>query len=132
VEIVMTSLVDGTGRPRNNGCIPADSRVDVMAPPSAVAVWSSVRWVSRVARHHGFSLLGGESAGPQVSPYYPGVMDDAARQMRDCGLRDLMWAFDSTLYDGTPGSSLADYSAMIARYRRDAGVGRSRRRVPAP
>jgi hypothetical protein len=43
-------------------------------------------------------------------------MSAAARQMHTCGLQGLMWAFDSNLYDGTPGSSLADYSAVISRY----------------
>jgi hypothetical protein len=117
VQIVPTSLVDGTGRPRNNGCSPTDRQVDVLSPPDRVHdQWSSMRWVSRIARQHGFTLLNGESAGTQVSPYHPGVMSAAARQMHTCGLQGLMWAFDSNLYDGTPGSSLADYSAVISRY----------------
>ncbi|CAL9383572.1 hypothetical protein SUDANB1_01113 [Streptomyces sp. enrichment culture] len=117
VQIVPTSLVDGTGRPRNNGCSPEDRHVNVLSPPDRVHdEWSSMRWVSRIARQHGFTLLSGESAGTRVSPYYPGVMSAAARQMDTCGLRGLMWAFDSNLYDGTPGSSLAEYSAMISRY----------------
>ncbi|MFF9804062.1 beta-galactosidase [Streptomyces coeruleorubidus] len=117
VQIVPTSLVDGSGVPRNNGCSPDDRRVNVLAPPDRLHdQWSSMRWVTRVARHYGFGLLNGESAGNQVSPYYPGVMSAAARQMETCGLRGLMWAFDNNLYDGTPGSSLADYSAVISRY----------------
>ncbi|MEU0201159.1 MULTISPECIES: beta-galactosidase [unclassified Streptomyces] len=117
VQIVPTSLVDGTGEPRNNGCSPADRHVDVLAPPDRVHdQWSSMRWVTRIARQYGFALLSGESAGTEVSPYYPGVMSVAARQMETCGLRGLMWAFDSNLYDGTPGSSLAEYSAVISRY----------------
>ncbi|MEU6468277.1 beta-galactosidase [Streptomyces massasporeus] len=117
VQIVPTSLVDGTGEPRNNGCSPDDREVDVLSPPERVHdQWSSMRWVSRIARQHGFALLNGESAGTQISPYHPGVMSTAARQMETCGLRGLMWAFDSNLYDGTPGSSLADYSAVISRY----------------
>ncbi|GAA4542812.1 beta-galactosidase [Streptomyces collinus] len=117
VQIVPTSLVDGTGKPRNNGCSPEDRHVNVLAPPHRVHdEWSSMRWVTRIARQHGFTLLSGESAGTRVSPYYPGVMSAAARQMDTCGLRGLMWAFDNNLYDGTPGSSLADYSAMISGY----------------
>jgi hypothetical protein len=117
VQIVPTSLVDGTGKPRNNGCSPEDRHVNVLSPPDRVHdEWSSMRWVSRIARQHGFTLLSGESAGTRVSPYYPGVMSAAARQMDTCGLRSLMWAFDSNLYDSTPGSSLADYSAMISRF----------------
>ncbi|MFF4359258.1 beta-galactosidase [Streptomyces sp. NPDC001604] len=117
VEIVPTSLVDGTGQPTNNGCDPTDRQVDVLNPPQNVdAEWSSMRWVSRIARRYHFSLLNGESAGPRVSPYYPGVMDDAAQQMQTCGLQGLMWAFDNNLYDGTRGSSLADYAAVISRY----------------
>lgn len=117
VYIVPTSLVDGTGHPKNNGCTPRDRFVNVLAPPAHLSAdWSSMRWVSRVSRHFGFGLLSGESAGTDVSPYYPGVMEDAAHQMQSCGLRGLMWAFDSNLYDGTPGSSLADYAAVISRY----------------
>lgn len=117
VQIVPTSLVDGTGEPRNNGCLPSDRQVDVLAPSRQVQdQWSSTRWVSRIARRYGFALLNGESAGIHVSPYYPGVMTDAAHQMKSCGLQGLMWAFDRNLYDGTQGSSLADYSAVISRY----------------
>jgi hypothetical protein len=117
VQIVPTSLVDGTGEPKNNGCDPTDRRVNVLDPPLRVPeTWSSMRWISRVARYYHFSLLSGESAGNQVSPYYPGVMNDAAHQMKTCGLQGLMWAFDPNLYDGTPGSSLADYAAVISRY----------------
>jgi hypothetical protein len=119
VYIVPTSLVDGTGEPKDNGCTPSDRQVNILAPPEqGPGDWSSMRWVSRIARHYGFDLLSGESAGTHVSPYYPGVMEDAAHQMQSCGLRGLMWAFDSDLYDGTPGSSLAEYSAVIARYNR--------------
>ncbi|MFF7891645.1 beta-galactosidase [Streptomyces sp. NPDC007907] len=117
VQIVPTSLVDGTGEPKNNGCSPTDRRVNVLDPPRHVQeTWSSMRWISRVARYYHFSLLSGESAGNHVSPYYPGVMNDAAQQMKSCGLQGLMWAFDPNLYNGTPGSSLADYSAVISRY----------------
>jgi hypothetical protein len=35
--------------------------------------------------------------------------------VRSCHLQGLMWAFDDNLYDGTPGSSLDDYAAMIRR-----------------
>lgn len=117
VYAVPTSLVDGSGNPRNNGCTQSDEAVDMFAvPDTAIRRWSSVRWVAAVARHNGFQLSG-ETAGPQVSPYYPGVMDDAARQLTTCGLLGLLWAFDSNLYDGTPGSSLQDYAAMIKRLR---------------
>jgi hypothetical protein len=117
VQIVPTSLVDGTGVPRNNGCAPGDHRVDVLAPSRQVRThWSSMRWISRIARHYGFAVLNGESAGTHVSPYYPGVMAEAAHQMKSCGLQGLMWAFARNLYDGTPGSSLADYSAVMSRY----------------
>ncbi|AVV45720.1 hypothetical protein C6376_34525 [Streptomyces sp. P3] len=117
VQIVPTSLVDGTGEPRNNGCAPGDRQVDIQAPPGHVQTsWSSVRWISRIARQYNFALLNGESAGTHVSPYYPGVVAQAARQMKSCGLQGLMWAFERNLYDGTPGSSLADYSAVISRY----------------
>jgi hypothetical protein len=130
VYVVATSLVDGTGEPKDNGCAPADRWVNIMSPPEQVpGDWSSMRWVIRVARHYGFTLLSGESAGVHVSPYFPGVMEDAAHQMRSCGLRGLMWAFDSNLYDGTPGSSLADYSAVISRYSRGDPDGRH---GPAP
>ncbi|CAM5236533.1 hypothetical protein STANM309S_01182 [Streptomyces tanashiensis] len=51
VRIVTTALVDGTGAPRDNGCVPGDARVDVTAPDdAAVRDWSSVRWVVAVAR----------------------------------------------------------------------------------
>jgi hypothetical protein len=120
VQIVSTSLVDNSGRPRNNGCAAADGSVDILAdrPDPAMYNWSSVRWIADIARRDGFTLLNGESAGPQVAPYYPGVMDDAARQMASCGLKGLMWAFDSSLYDATPGSSLRDYATVIRRYDR--------------
>ncbi|MEU6880412.1 beta-galactosidase [Streptomyces sp. NPDC046712] len=117
VEIVSTSLVDGTGDPENNGCAATDGEVNVLDPPPHIqGEWSSMRWISNIARQYGFRLLNGESAGTHVSDYYPGVMDDAAHQMKSCGLRGLMWAFDSNLYDDTPGSSLADYAAVISRY----------------
>ncbi|MFF7133789.1 beta-galactosidase [Streptomyces sp. NPDC008196] len=117
VQIVPTSLVDGTGEPRNNGCSPDDHQVDVLAPSRQVQThWSSMRWISRIARHYDFALLNGESAGAHVSPYYPGVMAQAAHQMKSCGLQGLMWAFARNLYDGTPGSSLEDYSAVMSRY----------------
>jgi hypothetical protein len=116
VEIVATSLVNGTGEPPANPCRPAaDAAVDLdAADDSRVRGWSSVRWVTAIARREGFAVSG-ESAGPHVHPYYSGVMDDAAAQVRSCHLQGLMWAFDDNLYDGTPGSSLDDYAAMIRR-----------------
>ncbi|MDH6137101.1 hypothetical protein P3T37_006533 [Kitasatospora sp. MAA4] len=117
VQIVSTALVDGTGTPPNNACEPDDTTVDTHSPQATeVYSWSSTRWVTRAARQDGFTLLGGESAGNQISPYHPGVIADAARQMAHCGLSDLMWAFDDDLYNGTPGSSLADYTAVIHNY----------------
>ncbi|WP_328946221.1 beta-galactosidase [Streptomyces sp. NBC_00250] len=117
VRIVTTALVDGTGDPVDNGCSPADARTDVAAPNDArVRDWSSARWVVAVARSAGFTRLTGESAGPQVSPYRPGVTETAYRQMASCGLEGLMWAFDGQLYDGTPGSSLEDYAETIRRH----------------
>ncbi|MFE7513006.1 beta-galactosidase [Streptomyces sp. NPDC057540] len=114
VRIVTTALVDGTGRPRDNGCTPADARVDVAAPDdAAVRAWSSARWVTAVARSAGFTRLAGESAGPQIAPYHDGVTDTAYRQMASCGLEGMMWAFDRHLYDGTPGSSLDRYAETI-------------------
>jgi hypothetical protein len=120
VEIVATSLVNGSGMPRNNGCTPADGKVDVLADPPDPTIfdWSSVRWIVNIARRSGFALVNGESAGTHVAPYYPAVIDDAAYQMATCGLEGLMWAFDSNLYDGTSGSSLHDYAAVIRRYNR--------------
>ncbi|MEZ0095310.1 hypothetical protein [Streptacidiphilus sp. EB129] len=117
VEIVPTSLVNGTGTPRNNGCGTLDGQVDIMASAShEIYTWSSVRWITDIARRDGFTLVGGESAGNQIYPYYPGVMADAAHQMASCGLADLMWAFDADLYNGTSGSSLADYATAITAY----------------
>lgn len=117
VRIVTTALVDGTGDPDDNGCAPADARTDVAAPDDAlVRDWSSARWVVAVARSAGFTRLTGESAGPQVSPYRPGVTETAYRQMASCGLEGMMWAFDPQLYDGTPGSSLAEYAETIRRH----------------
>ncbi|MEU6167999.1 beta-galactosidase [Streptomyces tanashiensis] len=117
VRIVTTALVDGTGAPRDNGCVPGDARVDVTAPDdAAVRDWSSARWVVAVARSAGFSRIAGESAGPQIAPYYDGVTETAYRQMASCGLEGMMWAFDRQLYDGTPGSSLADYAETIRRH----------------
>ncbi|WP_037571714.1 beta-galactosidase [Phaeacidiphilus oryzae] len=119
VVITSTSLVDGSGTPRNNGCARSDLKVDILALPADPVIysWSSVRWIANIAVRDGFTRLSGESAGAQVADYYPGVMDDAARQMSSCGLRGLMWAFDESLYDGTPGSSLADYASVVRRYR---------------
>ncbi|MFG2333880.1 beta-galactosidase [Streptomyces sp. NPDC048604] len=115
IEIVSTSLVDGSGDPSNQGCAPSDEEQDILDPSNAVVGdWSSVRWIANLARYYGFDI-GGESSGPQIRPYYDGVMDDAARQMTSCGLKDLMWAFDKNLYDGTPGSSLQEYGAVIDR-----------------
>jgi hypothetical protein len=118
VEIVSTSLVDGSGDPANNGCAPTDPGVDILAerPNPEIYDWSSVRWIATISRRSGFTLLSGESAGSHVAPYYAGVMDDAAAQMASCGLQGLMWAFDVDLYSGTPGSSLDDYAAVIRRY----------------
>ncbi|MEF9881272.1 hypothetical protein [Streptomyces sp. P9-A4] len=117
VRIVTTALVDGTGDPADNGCSPGDARTDVSAPAdAAVRGWSSARWVVAVARSAGFTRLAGESAGPQVSPYRPGVTEAAFRQMSSCGLEGMMWAFDRHLYDGTPGSSLAEYADTIRRH----------------
>ncbi|WP_306329126.1 beta-galactosidase [Streptomyces venezuelae] len=117
VRIVTTALVDGTGDPDDNGCSAADARTDPAAPDDAtVRDWSSARWVVAVARSAGFTRLTGESAGPQVSPYRPGVTETAYRQMASCGLEGLMWAFDEQLYDGTPGSSLEEYAETIRRH----------------
>ncbi|WP_435971629.1 beta-galactosidase [Streptomyces sp. Qhu_M48] len=117
VRIVTTALVDGTGRPRDNGCASGDAAVDVTAPVDAVVrAWSSPRWVAAVARSEGFTVLTGESAGPQVHPYGPGVTERAFRQMASCGLEGMLWAFDRNLYDGTPGSSLAEYAETIRRH----------------
>lgn len=116
VVIVSTAVVDGTGRPGNNVCRPEDAGVDLHAVErNQASDWSSVRWVKQIAEREGFPVSG-ESAGPQVAPYYPGVMADAAQQVAGCGLDGLMWAFDRNLYDGTPGSSLQDYAATIARF----------------
>ncbi|MFE0698885.1 beta-galactosidase [Streptomyces sp. NPDC058872] len=117
VRIVTTALVDGTGEPEDNGCAPGDARVDVSAPDDAtVRAWSSARWVAAVARSAGFTRMAGESAGPHVAPYRAGVTERAYRQMASCGLEGMMWAFDRHLYDGTPGSSLADYAETIRRH----------------
>jgi hypothetical protein len=120
VEIVSSSLVDGSGDPANNGCAPTDPDINIMAarPDPEIYDWSSVRWVADIARRSGFTLLNGESAGNHVAPYYAGVMDYAAAQMASCRLQGLMWAFDLDLYSGTPGSSLNDYAAVIRRYDR--------------
>ncbi|MFJ9723874.1 beta-galactosidase [Streptomyces sp. NPDC101209] len=123
VQLVSTALVDGSGTPRNNACRPEDRAVTPDAPtPAAEArarTWSSVRWIARIAAREGFAVSG-ESAGPHVAAYYPGVMSDAARQLKSCGLTGLMWAFDHNLYDGTPGSSLGDYASVIAKLQRGA------------
>ncbi|MFD9610861.1 beta-galactosidase [Streptomyces sp. NPDC059083] len=117
VRIVTTALVDGTGTPEDNGCAPGDARVDVSAPDdTAVRAWSSARWVTAVARSAGFTRSAGESAGPQIAPYYDGVTDTAYRQMASCGLEGMMWAFDRNLYDGTPGSSLDRYAETIRNH----------------
>ncbi|MFJ3583228.1 beta-galactosidase [Streptomyces sp. NPDC090127] len=117
VVLVSTALVDGTGSPRDNACAPTDADVDVQAPDEAVVrSWSSTRWLVAVARAEGFTRIAGESAGPQVAPYHPGVMVTAAQQMTSCGLEGMMWAFDENLYDGTPGSSLEEYAAVIRRH----------------
>ncbi|MEU6276988.1 beta-galactosidase [Streptomyces populi] len=118
VQLVSTALVDGSGTPRDNACRPSDTNVTPDAPTPAqearVRAWSSVRWIARIAAREGFPLSG-ESAGPHVAAYYPGVMNRAGRQLKSCGLTGLMWAFDHNLYDGTPGSSLGDYASMIAK-----------------
>ncbi|TQJ91462.1 beta-galactosidase [Streptomyces sp. SLBN-31] len=123
VQLVSTALVDGSGTPRNNTCRPADGAVTPDAltrgTEARARTWSSVRWISRIAAHEGF-VISGESAGPHVAAYYPGVMNDAARQLKSCGLTGLMWAFDHNLYDGTPGSSLGDYASVIAKLQRGA------------
>ncbi|MET9676230.1 beta-galactosidase [Streptomyces sp. NPDC006482] len=117
VRIVTTALVDGTGDPDDNGCAPGDARMDVRNPDDAVVRdWSSSRWVVAVARSAGFTKLTGESAGPQVAGYRPGVTETAYEQMASCGLEGMMWAFDWQLYDGTPGSSLAEYAETIRRH----------------
>ncbi|MFI8520707.1 beta-galactosidase [Streptomyces sp. NPDC085481] len=118
VHIVTTALVDGTGDPVDNGCAPGDPKAVATADGSAAAdravrAWSSTRWVVAVARSEGFTHLDGESAGQHVAAYWPGVMEVAFHQFDSCGLEGLMWAFDHDLYDGTPGSSLAEYAAMI-------------------
>lgn len=121
VQLVSTALVDGSGTPRNNACQAADTSVtpDALDPAaqSRVRAWSSVRWISRIAAQEGFPISG-ESAGPHVAAYYPGVMNQAGRQLKSCGLTGLMWAFDHNLYDGTPGSSLGDYASVIAKLQR--------------
>lgn len=115
IQIVSTALVNGSGTPANNVCQPRDANPGIDGSSDVeVRAWSSVRWVSRIATEHGFPVAG-ESAGPQVAAYYPGVMDTAARQMKACGLKGLMWAFDRNLYDGTPGSSLREYAVVIHR-----------------
>ncbi|MEV0450959.1 beta-galactosidase [Streptomyces sp. NPDC050600] len=127
VHLVTTALVDGTGDPVDNGCGPGDARTvaaavagGAPAADDAVRSWSSPRWVAAVARSEGFAHLDGESAGQQVAPYGPGVMAAAFRQFDSCRLEGLMWAFDHNLYDGTPGSSLEAYTAMV-RARTDGG-----------
>ncbi|MBN0048225.1 beta-galactosidase [Streptomyces actuosus] len=125
VQLVSTALVDGSGTPRNNACRPSDRAVDLDAlargrgPEDRVRAWSSVRWISRIAAHEGFTVSG-ESAGPHVAAYYPGVMNEAGRQLKACGLKGLMWAFDHNLHDGTPGSSIEDYALLIAGLQRGA------------
>ncbi|MFJ3903925.1 beta-galactosidase [Streptomyces sp. NPDC090025] len=123
VHVVTTALVDGTGSPVDNGCSPADPARLPTASDATVRAWSSARWVVAVARAEGFRHIDGESAGQQVAAYRPGVMAAAFHQFDSCGLGDLLWAFDHNLYDGTPGSSLADYTPWV----RD----RSGRRVEA-
>ncbi|WP_210587743.1 beta-galactosidase [Streptomyces sp. GESEQ-35] len=119
VHIVSTALVDGSGNVPNNGCEPTDSAVNIYAEKnSTVRDWSSVRWVTALAKRAGFTGLGGESAGEHVAPYRPGVMEDAMHQMISCDLDGIMWAFDSNLYDGTPGSSLREYADVIDRHSR--------------
>ncbi|WP_370409874.1 beta-galactosidase [Streptomyces fradiae] len=113
VRVVTTALVDGTGRPVDNGCRAGDPRRVGAASDATLRSWSSTRYVVAVARAEGFERIDGESAGQQVAAYGPDVMARAAGQFDSCGLGDLMWAFDHNLYDGTPGSSLAEYAALV-------------------
>ena len=101
----VTSVADGSGG--NDSCAPDDDTVALDDP--AVADWSATRWIARVARENGFGVTGenpGYGASPELDAAYRdpsdgGMMADAWRQARSCGLRTFSWAHDDQLWDGT-------------------------------
>jgi len=115
IVVYVSSLADGSGQ--DDVCQPSDASVSLN--DQAINGWSAARWISWNAARHALPTMG-ENPGRGSNPnprYGMAMMEHAAQQMQGCGMMGLFWAHDFNLYDGVSGVSLADYSALIQRYR---------------
>jgi hypothetical protein len=113
VVAYVSSVADGSGG--NDLCQASDAQVALT--DSAVNNWSATRWISYNATRLGLPKSGENPGRSDTNHYGTAMMDSAARQAQACGFQGLLWAHDFNLYDGKSGVSLADYSAVITRYR---------------
>ncbi|SHG28813.1 Beta-galactosidase [Jatrophihabitans endophyticus] len=105
VTAYVSSVADGSGD--DDACGPDDEAVRLES--RTVLDWSAARWISRLARHNGFSVAGEVPSlrdSAKRRAYYRDPSDDglAARayaQAKGCGFLGLYWAHDDQVRDGT-------------------------------
>lgn len=95
-EMNISSVYDVSGSPRGNVTEPGDDLVPF--DDSAMDSWSSVRYLSSIARRHGLERVG-ENPADTMPIDVQGTFDAAW----GCGLKAILWAFDNQLRDGVHG-----------------------------
>jgi hypothetical protein len=114
----VSSMADGSGIPRNEGCHGGEAQVNYTTDPQ-VNTWSAVRYITGLADKYGM-MKSGENPGRgdpnRKSAYGLPMMETMASQMQSCHFQSVFWAHDQNLYDGTSGVTLRDYAHVIARY----------------
>jgi hypothetical protein len=111
VQIQITSVADQSGKPWANGCSPSDHEVAIT--DKVIDDWSSARWIAYNADRWKLPKTG-ENCGPHDNVT---VMNAAANIIATCNLTAWYYAFESSLYDGTPGAAtIDDYAKVIKQY----------------
>lgn len=109
VTAYVSSLADGSGG--DDGCAADDTKTPLDS--RTVSGWSAARWITRIAREHGFTVAGevpGYGGSPGRRAYYSdssshGLAAKAYAQARSCGLLGVYWAHDDQVQNGTVKAS---------------------------
>ncbi len=103
----------------SNLCQSSDVTQPITNPQ--IIQWSSTRWIAYNADRYNLPKIGenpDRASTTATNPYGPGMMRDSLQLVQSCGLRGLLWAFDSNLSDGVSGVTFSDYADAIAPYPR--------------
>ncbi len=116
----VSSMADGSGRPKDNLCNGNEAWINYALDPQ-VNNWSATRYIAGLANKYGM-LKSGENPGsgdPNIkATNHDGlqIMQTAAMQMQSCHLQSMFWAHDINLYDRSIGVTLKNYAQIIAQY----------------